>query len=123
MNGARLARALFAILGHCFSYGVLAGCNHSCIGLTRHDLDSGGASACADHLPYLCRRLLFGPVAEVAEAGAAGGGGETGGAEVEESAEDVVVHAADFSRFAALLPALAGEAEVEIDFQIGRAPR
>src|ERR1035441_8616385 len=66
----------------------------------------------------LCRHIRFRPIAEVAETGAAGAGGENGGAEVEESAEDVVVHAADFSRFAGLLPALAGESEVEIDFLV-----
>src|SRR5450755_1333982 len=74
-----------------------------------------GKAASADPL---CRRLRFAPVAEVAEGGAAGAGGEDGGAQVEESAEDVVVHAADFGRFAGLLPVLAGEAEVEIDFLV-----
>src|ERR1035438_1118227 len=73
---------------------------------------AGGAGA------QLCRHLRFRPVAEVAEAGASGAGCEDGGAEVEKSAEDVVVHAADFGRFAGLLPALAGEAEVEIDFLV-----
>ena len=43
-----------------------------------------------------CRHLRFRPVAEVAEAGAAGAGGEDCGAQIEKSAEDVVVHAADF---------------------------
>src|SRR5512142_2316193 len=66
----------------------------------------------------LCRHLRFSPIAEVAEAGAAGAGGEDGGAKVEETAEDGVVHTADFGRFAGLLPALAGEAEVEIDFLV-----
>ncbi len=66
----------------------------------------------------LCRYLRFRPAAEVAETRAAGTGGEDGWAEVEEPAEDVVVQAADFGRFADLLPALAGEAEAEIDFLV-----
>src|ERR1039457_2305854 len=73
---------------------------------------------CALSTERLCRHLRFRPVAEVAEARAAGAGGEDGGAEVEESTEDVVMHSADFGRFTGLLPALAGEAEVEIDFLV-----
>src|ERR1017187_4819425 len=82
--------------------------------------EEGWARCCSEQKTAepLCRHLRFRPVVEVAEAGAAGAGGEDGGAQVEESAEDVVVHATDFGRFAGLLPALARQAEVEIDFLV-----
>ena len=63
-----------------------------------------------------CRGFDLRPVAEVLKSGFAVAAGAEGGADVEEVAEDVVVHGADFCRGLGFAPECAGKTVAGIEF-------